>query len=283
MKKIKKLVSVICIITLILSLTCINASASKIGDVINYALPTDIVASINGYQIMSYNVDGLTYIVAEDLRHYGINVTYDNATRSLSLEKNTSVSSIAPHITNAKFWEIGTNKTRKNILFTDIVTKINGNIVNSYNIDGATIICFNDLSQFGQVSYNNDKREISLEIEGIEHNLIAYLAEYLTEQTGQTYHDTVVTAAKEIYGNHIKCETFIRAKGNIIVFENYLHGITLSPIQKNIEQSSIEQDKDEIKSTYQELKEIFPDLSGVSMILYDDTNTQVSGITIELD
>jgi hypothetical protein len=283
MKNIKKLVSVICIITLLFSITCINASAAKIGDVINYALPTDIVASINGYQLMSFNVDGLTYIVAEDLRHYGINVTYDNASRSLSLERNATVSSIAPHITNAKFWEIGTNKARKNILFTDIVTNINGNPVNSYNIDGATIICFNDLSQFGQVIYDDDKREISLEIEGIEHNIVSYLAEYMVEQTGQMYEESVNTAAKEAYGDHVICETFIRAKGDIIVFENYLRGVTLNAAQKKIEQSSIEQDRDEIKSTYQEVKEIFPELNGVAMTIYDDSNTQVAGITIYLD
>ena len=283
MKKIKKLVSVISIITLILSITCINVSAAKIGDVINHALPTDIVASINGYQLMSFNVDGLTYIVAEDLRHYGINVTYDNATRSLSLERNADVSSIAPHSTNAHFWEIGTNKTKKNILFTDIVTKINGNLVNSYNIDGATIICFNDLAQFGQVSYDNDKREISLEIEGIEHNMIDYLVDYMNEQSGKTYQDEVNASAKRTYGNNVRCDTFIRAKGNVIVFENYLRGITLNPAQKTIEQSSLDEGIDNLKSSYNEIKKSFPDLNGVSMIIYDDTNTQVAGITIGLD
>ena len=45
----------------------------------------------------------------------------------------------------------------------------------------------------------------------------------------------------------------------------------------------LEQSKDELKSTYQQVKEIFPELSALAMTFYDDSNTQVVGMTIELD
>ena len=115
---VKKLVSLIMVLVLFIAFGAINAGAYNIGDVINYAQPTNIAALINGYQLMSFNVDGYTYIVVEDLRHYGFSVTYNNDTRTLSVDRNSSVSAMSPHTSNPKFWESGSNKTRRNITKT---------------------------------------------------------------------------------------------------------------------------------------------------------------------
>ncbi len=161
-------------IVLILVLTILVASipvgAYRVGDVVGYALTTDIAATINGYDIPSYNVDGYTYIVVEDLRYYGFYVNYDNASRSLSVSRDYSQSwvaktyskpSVLPHEVGAKAYSL---------LYTDIKTYLDGYYTHSYNINGQTIIRFDALSAYGAVSYDNGKREISLNLSGLNYN-----------------------------------------------------------------------------------------------------------------
>lgn len=282
-KTARKLISIVMAMIILSSFAVIDAGAYRIGDVINYAQPTDIVASINGYQMMSYNVDGLTYIVAEDLRHYGIDVVYDNSTRSLSLERNSSVTSIAPHVTNPDFWKIGSNKVRKNILYTDIVTYVSSEYVGSYNIDGATIIRFDELSRFGQVSYDNNRREISLYIDDIEYNTIASFVDLC-------YNEGIVSenaaeldrAIKVDYGYQASCDMFLRAKGNVLVFEYYIKGVEFNYYDKLEMQQVINGQEYEIKATYQEVKESVPELSAVAFVFYGQSNEEMASTTIYL-
>ena len=165
----KKSFLIILALILSVSLFPMTTLAANIGDVIGYAQPTDIIATINGYKIESYNVNDLTYICVEDLRYYGFDVYYDNATRSLSFGRSSSTS-ISPNTTNPKYSSIGSNSQRRPILYTDIVTYANGIYTPASNINGQTIINFNSLSQFGAVSYDNNKREISLVINGLNFN-----------------------------------------------------------------------------------------------------------------
>lgn len=158
-----------------ISTMTVSVNAAKVGDVVGYAQPTDIVATINGYMLESYNVNGYTYICAEDLRYYGFDVAFDYNTRILSVKRNNATQ-IDPQVANPKFWTIGSSNTNKSILYTDIVTYFNNNYVASCNINGQTIINFNDLSQFGAVTYNNNRREISLILSGVNTNQLADFA-----------------------------------------------------------------------------------------------------------
>ena len=285
-KTLKKVVASIMSTALVASMSIISAGAYNIGDVINFAQPTDIIATINGHQLMSYNVDGYTYIVAEDLRHYGFAVNYDNATRSLSIERNSAVTDIAPHNTNANFWSIGSNKTNKNILYTDIVTYIAGAYVGSCNIDGATIIKFDELSRFGLVSYDNDRREISLSVSDMAVSPVDFLADlYYSEGVVSQLKLDADNSAKTTYGNNVSCDLFVRAKGNVLVFETYLKGIVLNEEQRAFEQAaSFEQSTAaDIKAAYQELKTLVPQLGAVALIMYDGSNSEVASVTIPLD
>ncbi len=159
----KKVISLFMTVVII-SLFPICTGAYHVGDVIGYALTTDIVATINGYDIPSYNVDGYTYIVAEDLQYYGFTVFYDNSIRSLFISRDPSQIYVSkeykkPYVPSEK---VGIPERK--ILYTDIVTYLDGNYVPTYNIDGQTIIRFDALSAYGGVSYDNNKREISLSI-----------------------------------------------------------------------------------------------------------------------
>ena len=197
----KKLMALIFVLTLTTFLFVSGVSAAKVGSVIGYAQPTDIVATINGYQLESYNLNGYTYICVEDLRYYGFDVYYDNNTRTLAVNRNYGITQIDPQNTNPAFWNIGSNNTRKNVLYTDIVTYVADNYVASSNVGGRTIINFNELSRFGSVNYDNDKREISLTLEDVNYNPVALVAEVINANLG--------------YNSDWK--VYVRAKGDVLM------------------------------------------------------------------
>lgn len=199
----KKLIGLICAIAMTTAVIPASVSAARVGDVIGYAKPTDIVATINGYQLESYNVNNYTYICVEDLRYYGFEVEYDNYSRALyvSRQHGGSYTQIDPQNTNPGFWSIGNNNTTKKILHTDIVTYLDGYRTESRNIGGQTIINFDSLARFGAVSYDNDLREISLKMDGVNSNPLAEIAAELT---------------KEYYNSDWK--GIYRAKGDLLMF-----------------------------------------------------------------
>ncbi len=160
----KKFISIVLIISL-LCIGAISVSAAKIGDIVNATVYTDIVAKINGNDIASYNVDGYTVVVAEDLRGYGFDVVWNDADRTLRISKNVAKPSITSNYVAPK---IQTNKIGEkafDVLYSDIKTYIDGQLVTSYNIDGRTVIYFNDLSCFGNVSYDDGTRTLSGQFE----------------------------------------------------------------------------------------------------------------------
>ncbi len=147
-----------------------SACAYKIGDKVGYALKTDIVAKINGYEIPSYNVNGYTYVIAEDLNYYGFSVLYDYQTRTLSTTRDFSQSWASKVYTKPYVAPSNVGTKEHNLLYTDIKTYLDGYYTDSYNIDGQTIIRFDSLSFYGNVYYDNNKREISLDLPGFNYN-----------------------------------------------------------------------------------------------------------------
>ena len=72
----KKVIGTIMCMSLILG-NAMFANASKTGDVVAYTVYTDIIASINDYNIESYNINGYSAVVAEELRNYGFYVEWN--------------------------------------------------------------------------------------------------------------------------------------------------------------------------------------------------------------
>ena len=151
----------------LLSLLPVTAQAKIIG----YFAHTDIVAYINGLPIPSYNIDGWTGIVAEDLRTYGFDVFWDADERSLwvgdaffpypeytatNLQGMEPVTATYIPETNTK--PIGSRAG--SIYATDIRTYVANEPVSAYNIGGRTIIFIDELSRFGDVVWHEDSREI---------------------------------------------------------------------------------------------------------------------------
>ena len=160
----KKKISLILLVVTLLS--CFyQVSAEKVGDVVNKALYTDIVAYINHNPINSYNVDGYTAIVVEDLVDYGFNVVWDGNSKTLKVTSNDSVKAITPKSTVYKTPDSLIDQTAAEVLYTDIKTYVNGKEVRSYNINGRTIVYFKDLSPFGKVAWDESTRSAKMWIE----------------------------------------------------------------------------------------------------------------------
>lgn len=68
-------------------------------------------------------------------------------------------------------------KKAQNVLYTDIKTYINGAEVTSYNINGKTIVFFEDLRVFGNIEYTEYNRRLDLSIDdGLNYKISAPFA-----------------------------------------------------------------------------------------------------------
>ena len=74
------------IILLLGILLCLSTvvHAQIVGEV----LSTDITAFIDEQPIESFNINGYTYVIAEDLKDYGFSVTYNESERTLLIERD---------------------------------------------------------------------------------------------------------------------------------------------------------------------------------------------------
>lgn len=157
------------------------ASAEEIGDVVNTAVRSDIVAYIFYQPIDSYNIDGYTYVRSADLRKYGFDVAWDADSKRVDITRNydklpvlideykrdfseeeyvpigatTRPSHIAPL---KKFEEL-------NVLYTDINVYIEGEKANSYNIEGSTVIMIDELTRYGYYFWDEKSRTVTLDLD----------------------------------------------------------------------------------------------------------------------
>lgn len=160
----KYVIGVLIIITLILMMT-ITGYAMNVGTEIGEVLSTDIIAVIDNQSIPSLNINGYTAVVVEDLRSYGFSVHWNEQERMLHVNRNTSLS-----ISGKPFEAIEgpPGKRLYPVLFTDIRTYLDGTEVVSFNIDGQTAIYFNQLKNYGTISWNDQARIAALELIRIE-------------------------------------------------------------------------------------------------------------------
>lgn len=163
------------------SATLNDSSVAKTGDIIGYAKYTDISAYINHYPITSYNINDYTAVVAEDLRNYGFNVEWNGDNRSLNIYRNYSATAITPY---GEVYKNSSKLGQKALpyLETDIATYVNGNRVESFNIDGKTIIFFEDLKPYGEVVWVPELRAIKMWITDLPMKDYAPIKEYPSVQ-----------------------------------------------------------------------------------------------------
>lgn len=135
----------------------------RIGYPIGDVLYSDITAYINGYAIPTSSTHGKTMVVVEDLARYGFNVVWNDSDRALKVELSKNKESKPLNVVKNTVNKPGTFKC--NYLYTDIKTYLSGEVVESYSIDGVTLIDFELLAKYGKLSWNGQTRELRLVIE----------------------------------------------------------------------------------------------------------------------
>ncbi|MCL2099367.1 MAG: NPCBM/NEW2 domain-containing protein [Oscillospiraceae bacterium] len=159
MKKVLRVIAAaltMCLIIAVMPLSAQVVEANQLGDIIGNVLNTNIRVYINGVEIMGYNIEKNTYVIAEDLRAYGVDVRWDENARTLSLTRGPSTRSpkhvplnLEPEGSIAFYY-----------IYTDVVTRINGQRVTSYNLRGTTAVKIDDVAAaFGQRIWDEEKRE----------------------------------------------------------------------------------------------------------------------------
>ena len=139
------------------------AAMTPAGDL----LETDIGAYINGCKIPSYNVNGYTAIVAEDLISYGFDVVWNNTSRTVTVSRSAKTEFSGILLTEGGSVQVG--KKVGAAYFTDIRTFVNGITVLSYNIGGKTAIFFDALKMFGTVNFDEASRSVTCSIDGLSY------------------------------------------------------------------------------------------------------------------
>ena len=157
----RKNICLIIVVFCIISLFSIATSA-KIGDVLGYAKYTDISAYINNYPIKSFNINDYTAIVVEDLRNYGFDVVWNGYNRTLTVTKNSNATIVGSPNVYKYSYKAGQNSFA--YVETDIVTYIEGQPVQSFNIGGQTCIYMDVLGIYGGIEWSQEIRAIKLSI-----------------------------------------------------------------------------------------------------------------------
>lgn len=136
----------------------------KIGDVIGSVVATDIKTFINGKIIPSYNINGRTAVIVQQLPAYGILNSFDEETRVLSLSYSGKNSG----------GFVGENKSDKepgtvlfNVSYTDITAEFGGTVLESFNIQSLTAVYADELAALcGEYVWDENDRIVSITLTG---------------------------------------------------------------------------------------------------------------------
>ncbi len=135
----------------------------KNGDIIGTLYATDIFAKVNGYIVESYNLNGKTAILLEDLAQYGAVVIYDDRTRYLVVNTDSMNNMHNLNISNRK-------AEAKNIYYSDIKVYLNGYLIKTFSLNGKMAAAIEDIGNNDEFSkykakysWNEFSRIISLD------------------------------------------------------------------------------------------------------------------------
>ena len=182
------------------------AQAKTIGTV----LSTDIGTVIDGAACKTYNVDGRTFVVAEDLRGYGFDVEWNESARLLTITQNPYAhrTLLTADEVNIKKEDCPVGNPVMDILATDITVTVAGEAVESYNIDGRMVIPVRALEPYAYVEYDDEKRLVK--IKGLQH--------YLDERYNSG-NPNVTQEIKEYSQRTLNCTYTLGWPGDMIDYE----------------------------------------------------------------
>lgn len=135
---------------------------AKSGDIKGQYYSTDIVSYLNGREIETINIGGWTLIKAEDMQYFGFYVTYDDATRKLTIEQ--SVVPVDESYTVSDRIKHAPGKVLGNYYETDIKTYLDGHLITAFNTNGITYILAEEMAEYGyDVVWDSVARTLSVQ------------------------------------------------------------------------------------------------------------------------
>ena len=155
----KKFLCVFAVLCAVMLMFC-TAYAENLG----YVKETDIVTFIDYCPIESFNYKGKTFVIAEALSKYGFNVLWNGDKRTLEITRpERNFTPYATDVINTKKENV-TFKDIFKVYPTDIKTYINGNLAESYNIFGTTMVSVDAVGEYGggYVQYDDGKRRLDV-------------------------------------------------------------------------------------------------------------------------
>lgn len=189
---------------ILLLFSCLGkAGAATVGAVVNHTLHTDIATYINHYPIKSYNIDGYTSVVAEDLVHYGFDVKWVATEKALFITRGTATEITPVGTVYADTTPVGTPYL--DVYESDIKTFVDGKQVPSFNVGGRTIIGIDTLSVFGDVVWQADIKSVKVWLQGLPSTDFAYLP---VEEARETYPNTGIVTYTAVTGEEMIDATF---------------------------------------------------------------------------
>ncbi len=148
------------------------AHAYNVGDIVGQILSTDIVTYINDTPVVSYNIAGRTAIITQQLQPFGFEVSFDDASLTLSI-KNGSPSPATATVYFPSFDTVGTPVG--NVYYTDIVTDFDGDVLESFNIGGLTCVYADDFAaKCGSFVWNEADRTVRICKNGYQSAAISF-------------------------------------------------------------------------------------------------------------
>lgn len=131
------------------------------GDVAGSYYSTDIVTSVNGSEIDSINIGGNTLISAEDMIYYSFNVEWNADERTLRVDSvPQAVNGAPPAVTKT---DVPAGSVLGSYYETDIVTYLDGEAIEAYNIGGRTYLHAEAMRELGyEVVWNDEARTLDV-------------------------------------------------------------------------------------------------------------------------
>ncbi len=168
-KYLKKVFCGVLSFVLISSFSAGFVTAVDIGDVVDKILYTDIVTYIEGVKVPSYNIKGRTAVVVENLNKIGsginFGVSFDEKTRVLTV-RDTDVyatGSKTPVAHQDKYSSLAVGTPVGDVLYTDIKTYFEGELIESFNIGGLTCVYADDLGKLcGEYVWSEEERTVNV-------------------------------------------------------------------------------------------------------------------------
>jgi len=175
--------------------------SAKSGDINGSIYSTDILATVNGTPVESFNIGGKTAIVLEDLQKLGANVTYEDSLRTLLVDF-TSKNDISAEIARGT-----TGKILGNVYESDIKTYCNGTLIHTFSLNGKMAAAIEEIGADNTYSncnakfvWNGSTRTISLDflVDNFAKAYAILVQKNLTQLT--VHNDTIQLAINHFYG-----------------------------------------------------------------------------------